>query len=261
VENPNPKENNAIEEMLSRFGQWFAVVMLFIEKLLSLNLTVEQVQKLLKDKKHPFWVAFDEATKLLVPPPISELPAVDTSRFIAEWELFYKKFFNININILEIKIPDRREGFDRLIVIPKGITLNQVWEVCRKQFNCWKYTDSADLESVVTKNDRDSKGSTYAVWVRDVVEADEEMKNLSANDLKEKAIKGVTLLERLILELKYFSETKKHLDINNWTLCSGSRRSDGRVPIVGWSGGRLRVGWYDVDGRSDSLRSRVAVTL
>jgi hypothetical protein len=36
-------------------------------------------------------------------------------------------------------------------------------------------------------------------------------------------IRGHYLLERLLYELKYFAETGKHLDIDNLTLCSGSR--------------------------------------
>ncbi len=194
------------------------------------------------------------------PEVIPTVVSSDTSSVISDWQDFYKKFFGLNIDLSGVKIPEHALGFDRLIVVPQGITLNQVWKVCARQFNCWKYTDS-DLDSAVPTNNRDPKSGAYAIWVRDVVEADKEMKNLSADDLKERTIKGVTLLERLLLELKYFSETGKHLDISNWTLCSGSRHSGGCVPCVRWLDGWLKVDWYYVGGRYDDLRSRVAVTL
>lgn len=93
------------------------------------------------------------------------------------------------------------------------------------------------------------------------VEADEDMKNLSANDLKEKGIVGITLRERLIMELQFYQETGNHLDIENWTLCSGSRCADGDVPCARWDGGDVSIYWYVPQYRHDGLRARRAVSL
>jgi len=176
-----------------------------------------------------------------------------------DWTKFYKEYFGIIVDLFDLRVPTKVKGFDRLIVIPRGVTLNQVWEVCKKKhFKCWT---SSDLEMAGVLSDRDPKDGTYAIWVIEAVEADEEMKNFSANDLKKNGTKGVTLLERLILELKYFSETGKHLDVLNLTLCSGSRGSGGDVPSVGWGGGGLEVGWAGLGSSGPGLRSRVAVTL
>ena len=81
---------------------------------------------------------------------------------------------------------------------------------------------------------------------------------LKSYELEKEGIKGITLLERLQLELDYFNETGKHLDIDNLTLCSGSRYSDGSVPYVDWvsSDSTMRVGWCYPDSRNDGLRSR-----
>lgn len=57
------------------------------------------------------------------------------------------------------------------------------------------------------------------------VEADEELKNLSANDLEKRGGEYITLRERLIMELEYFKATGKHLDIYNVTLCAGSQQN------------------------------------
>jgi len=138
------------------------------------------------------------------------------------------------------------------IDIPKGLTLNQAIEDCKKLFPVWTYYD--DLDKEVAVNDRTSE-KAYTVWVKANIEADEENINLSADDLKEKGHRGITLLERLVLELNYFKETGKHLDIDGWTLCSGSRYRFGYVPCACWYG-EFYVNWYYADNRRPNRRSR-----
>ena len=70
----------------------------------------------------------------------------------------------------------------------------------------------------------------------------------------------MTLKERMVLELKYFDETGKHLDIENWTLCTGFRHSVGRVPRCDWGGGEFCVDWYYADDSDSDLRARVVVS-
>jgi len=230
-------------------GQVAELIALFAKKM-SFDMSKDQGQYWIDNPKQ-FGLAINS---VLIP----ENLGTDISR-IEAWGAFYKKFFNITLNMTGVQIPAKVEGFDRLIVVA-GVGLDQVWKVCKKQFNCCKYTDS-NLGEVVIKNDRNPNAGVYAIWIRDRIEADEETKNLSANDLAKQSVNGITLLERLIFELKYFSETGKHLDIENVTLCSGSRSSYGSVPFVFWSDGRLGVGWGSVDCSSSDLRSRVAVSL
>jgi len=118
------------------------------------------------------------------------------------------------------------------------------------------------LDEAVSINDRSPSSGSYAIWLRDRVEADEEHKNKSANYLKSANISGITLLERLLFEFKYFRETGKHLDVQNWTLCSGSRYTGGGVPRVDWGPGSrgLWVYWYDPGFAFDFLRSREVVS-
>lgn len=144
------------------------------------------------------------------------------------------------------------------VKIRKGQTIEGTLRECQKLFKVWRYTD-ADLDELVT-SDRSSL-EAYEVSFKASVEADESLKSISANDLQKKGIKGITLMERLQLEIDYFRETGKHLDIENWTLCSGSRGSGGRVPYVGWYGddSAMDVGWDDLDVRDASLRSRECV--
>ncbi len=194
-------------------------------------------------------------------------------RQLEEWTLFYRKHFGIELG--EVQVPNHQPGFDRLIIVSKELCrpvklngneeervqpMNWVFTVCERLFTSWKYAD--DLDADVTENDRHPKDGTYAVWVRDRVEADEENKSQSANQRREQKRTDQTLLERMLHEIKYFEETGKHLDLENMTLCAGSRHQDGYVPDCFWGSAyrRFRVDWYYSGDRFGILRSRSVVS-
>ena len=183
---------------------------------------------------------------------------ISSDSLLKDWARFYKEYFNIDADLSDLKIPEKNPGFDRLIIVAKGLTLDQIYNVCAKHFPCWRYTD--DLDKAVTHNDRTAE-KTYAVSFRNRKEADKELKNLSANQLEKRNIPGITLLERLIHELKYWDETKQHLDETNITLCSGSRYSDGGVPSVDWYNGRMQIHWCGPQDADSRLRARAVVSL
>jgi hypothetical protein len=143
--------------------------------------------------------------------------------------------------------------FSRVIRMRKGSTAKTLIAECKQLFPV-----HLKLNLDIT-SDRDTT-EDYEICVRERVEADEELKNRSANDLKSEGIPGITLEERLQLELDYFKETGGHLDTQNITLCSGSRNALGGVPRVDWYNGRLCVLWCHPDTRNDDLRSRQVVS-
>jgi len=178
---------------------------------------------------------------------------------IIGWLNFYRTFSGISVDLSKFEIPEKKKpGFDRLIVVAEGLTPNQLYDKCAEKFNCHRYRN--DLDKAIVHNDRDSSKGSYAIWVRDRVEADEELNDVSADWLKEREIPGITLLERLLYELKYFSETGKHLDIENRTLCSGSRDLDGHVPYAHWWDVELRVVWYSSYDQRDNVRTRAVIS-
>ena len=65
-------------------------------------------------------------------------------------------------------------------------------------------------------------------------------------------------LERELLELAYFLTTGEHLDVENITLCAGSRFRLGYVPDVGWGSGArgVFVGRCPPGSHGPVLRSR-----
>lgn len=175
---------------------------------------------------------------------------------LLDWVQFYREMFGIELDLSKVVLPALQEGADRLLVIAEGLSAQRAYDVCKQHFSCWKYADG-NLDEAVPTNDRDPKTGSYAIRIRECVEADEDLANKSADDLAAIQMPGITLLERLVYELKYWKETGKHLDRKNLTLCSGSRYRDGGVPGADWSaGGEFSVDWCDSTGRDPFLRSR-----
>jgi hypothetical protein len=133
---------------------------------------------------------------------------------------------------------------------------SEILTECKKLFNVWSFFD----EKRIDKDFPPPKKIGTRYFAKNV-EADEAYKNKSAQDLEKEGGKFITLRERLLMELDYFKETGNHLDIENWTLCAGSRYADGSVPDVRWCSydRGLYVHWCSVDNRYPSLRARAAV--
>src|SRR3989338_9324403 len=128
-----------------------------------------------------------------------------TEEMLADWANFYKEVFGLELDFSGITIPDSKPGFDRLLVVAQGMTPQRLFDKCKELFPSWKYTEK-NLDEII-KSDRTSQNGHYAIWVRDRVEADEENKNLSADQLKERGTPEITLEEREAYELKFFKET------------------------------------------------------
>ncbi|HMQ02253.1 MAG TPA: hypothetical protein PKD79_04305 [Candidatus Doudnabacteria bacterium] len=203
--------------------------------------------KLLK-KKNPFAMSPTEEVGL-------EVLAEERAEMLLNWEEFYKEFFDEDVDFTHLQVPERLEGFDRLIVVAKGMTAQLVYDRCADSFPCMKYTDRS-LSEVVPTNEREPSNGPYAIWVRDTVEADEVHKNKSANKIKRYSIRSETLLERLLHGLKFYKETGKHLDISNVTLCAGSRDWFGVVPRVYWIADWMEVYWCNPGDADDIFRAR-----
>lgn len=157
--------------------------------------------------------------------------AAEPSDIKLAWTRIYKKYFNRRVNFSALTIPtnyDVKEHF--CVIVAKGISEDEVVKGLRRLFSVDLYDD--DLSRDVT-SDR-CADHNYVILFRKNIEADQEFKNFSADYLKERFV-GITLLERLLLEIWYFDATRKHLDVKNTTLCSNSRDSHDDVPCVGWN--------------------------
>lgn len=167
------------------------------------------------------------------------------------WQTFYREVFGVRVPPT-VAIPPRRRGFERLIVVARGLTLNRVYEACAKRFACSRFCEDLDRN---VRSERTARAN-YAKWVRGGTESDKELSGLSADDLAKKKFPTVTLLEHLLHELKHFHETESHLDVADITMCAGSRYADGKVPTTIFGKGEFRIHWCSPTDRFPRLRAR-----
>jgi hypothetical protein len=179
------------------------------------------------------------------------------------WAGNYQKLFGRRPNLSRLEVPARPEGVGpvRLVVaaveiVPwtLGRLLQGTLDAMTDHFPIWQCV--VDLDGSVTENDRDPHRGTYALWVRDVREADVEFANMSADTLKVDNHPGITLLERLLMEFDYWGERGEHMDQENWTLCSGSRYNNGDVPDAYLRGGEFTINKSHASRVISHLRSR-----
>jgi hypothetical protein len=195
-----------------------------------------------------------------VAPATAEVIASDP---IAFWQLFWDEHYPLPEGkkhdfSAKIGIAPANLEHPIVLIIPAGLSNNQAYEICERLFGkekCYRYTENLDRIT----NDRLTT-TTYAVWIDGSSEAPKRFANRSFNDLKKDVgTHHITLLERLVFEMVHFKRTNQHLDVNNITLCAGSRRPGGYVPFVNWSVSLLYVGWDFPDRCHGFLRARAAV--
>ncbi len=177
---------------------------------------------------------------------------------LASWVEAYAKV-GIAVDPSTVVIPSHKAGFDRLIVVPQGMTAQPAFELCGQVMPTWKYDEDVSLDELDTASPRTATNGAYAVWCRDTVEADANYKNKSYDKLISKGMNFLTLTERLLFSWKYFLETRKQLDVHSITLTS-SLRSRGGVFHVRYGVGGLEVHYSHRDFDGVNLRAREAVS-
>jgi len=152
---------------------------------------------------------------------------------VKEWQNFWKKhgIFRDFSGITQPKIQEENDAlrlavdFSRELLIPRGLTANSIIGICQKRFPVWVAPNPFRPAKLISfrQNSRTAKCGSYVIKVRDRIEADEELPAHSGLLLEAKGILGITLVERLVYELKHFDETGRHLDLMHLTYCAGSR--------------------------------------
>ena len=188
------------------------------------------------------------------------LPALqhdaDTLAQLESWERHYRDEFGMMVDFKGIFIPLRRDWTKRLIAVPQGMMCNIAFAKNYEMFPAWRWTDDLDA-AVKGRNDREP-GRHYAIWIRGGVEPDEV--DMTANQTGAIGLSGTTLLEDLLMEGKYFRETKDHLNKQKIARCDCSRDSSGGVPGVLWYDGKFRVSRCNVGNSIEDLRPRSVVS-
>lgn len=181
--------------------------------------------------------------------------------WLKKWEQFYFEVFGRTVDLSAVPVSAYQPGFGWVVYVLKGLSQNQIFAKMRDFFPCSSdYGD--DLDRVITEEDRDpEKIGTYVRRFRNRVEADQELKEKSANNLREEKIETNTPREAMLLELFYYWRTGGgHLNLRFWNLCAGSRDYDGHIPRVRWGNVRFHVSNdAPFDSYQYDLRARAAV--
>lgn len=232
------------------------------------SITGPVVQAVL-DHRNPFGIPAEERSTRVINVSgqanggVTYTMGLDVVAFLADWTKFYLEVFEMGLDFSGTVPPSVTPGFGWGAAVAQDMTAQKAFGKCAERFSAVKYIDQSLDDAVPKERDvRTADHGTYIIWLRDRVEADEELKDTSARQLEDQGVNSITLTERLLLELWYHWKTTSHLDIKNVTLCAGSRYSFGVVPRVVWSAGDrgLYVGWYSVDDRDGYIRSRQAVS-
>ncbi|MEI7620773.1 MAG: hypothetical protein WCJ57_04375 [Candidatus Falkowbacteria bacterium] len=167
------------------------------------------------------------------------------------WENFYQEHLGITVDFSTLQIPPIPDG-KILLIIHKGLTIKKLIRAIKKHFNvCFSDHDLITDEALI--HDRTTE-TTYLVVINNSAESDEDLKNLSISELNEKGVKGITLIELLILKLLFFGKSQA-LDTECVTLCSGSHLPKGEMPCAFSDSGDFDIS-LDPGLPSNVLRAR-----
>lgn len=169
------------------------------------------------------------------------------------WEKIYKEWFGLEKDFSNVYIPlDYNPGEHFIVIVSKGTSLAEIIAGLTKKYIQVEVT--ADTSCLL--EDRTSGGPDYAVLFD---RNNEDLEGFSADSLRSLSHRGITLAERLLLEIFCIVESGQNLESDSWTMCSGTRYLDGAVPDVGWYLNGVYVGWYPPNKSYKGLRSREAI--
>ncbi len=167
---------------------------------------------------------------------------------LAGWEKFFLEFFKVKVDLSGMAIPViQGDGYSLIVNAVHGY--NSAIENIRRHFNVWVNPGLGDLDENMMPDIRQAKDTPYAILFKpDNYSIPESIfhdaKCASKIDFNQQ--NGITLIERLIFEVKYWSETGRHpedagLDQVKWSKCSGSRLKNGGIPHIIWRGNSLDI--------------------
>ena len=191
---------------------------------------------------------------------------LDFSSILADWERYFREIYNLKMDFSGIRIPESSDEFSWLICRPESFFAERAFRGGKRLYVKLKWTKKSFNAVLDMSFGREGKAEPYIVRVRPNWEADDDMNNLSTDQIAKKNINTICLTERLLLGDFLYWKYKKHCDAQSSTICSGSRFIGGGVPCVKWDEGddyccaAVSVGWTGSRDCSSFFRSRQAVS-
>lgn len=153
------------------------------------------------------------------------------------WTKIYREYFGLDKDFSSLELPDDYDSEKHFGVIVSGITMNEILEGMEKKFQVDPYV--RDLNKEV----RGRMEKNYFIFFKKNIEADEDLIFLPAFVLKNMRHNGITLRERMLLEILSLETVGEFLDRERVTLCSGSRYYNGLVPTMYEQKGEILISW------------------
>jgi hypothetical protein len=184
---------------------------------------------------------------------------------VGSQQAFMQRIYDQYFPEMNVIVPVLVDIFGKVgIYVAKGLTCDMVYVAMERHFKkVWKWCSrSIDAQLDMTREARKASDGSYLVQVANGVEPDSQYLGKSTNQVDPNGTIGITLLERMLLELMYHEQTRQHLDVRGATFCSGSRYLVGRVPgVCLGSDGYVGVFRYGPDDAVGRYGVREAVTL
>jgi len=182
------------------------------------------------------------------------------ARIIDEWRAHYADR-GFDAKFPNIIIPEHDSKLFRPVLMPafRELPQNATLALVRKNCDVVTYVADDNLDRHIIHNARSRTLGSYVILVRKGFEPDEAYLGRSTNEVDPYLLIGMNVRERMILGDKVLAETKKHLDVKGWTLCTGSRYADGNVPYVRFYGVEVHVYWDNPDDSDTRFGLREAV--
>lgn len=182
----------------------------------------------------------------------------------ATWTRFYKEVLDMVVDLSSVVVPAAVAGKNEVLFMAQGLSYNKTLAACKKRFATYSYYDDLEASIDPAQEERHPDKGSYAIRHGGHLEAtdgDHELSGLSAEVIRERGIKTMGELERMVWELFYeFTHPGQHPDRRDVTL-SSSRYRGGHVPCARWCDGRFGVCWCAVRDVYPCLRARSVVSV
>lgn len=156
------------------------------------------------------------------------------------WEGIYRDYFGLDPDFSGLAVPNcPNDGVSRwLVVVHEAIDTERAFKVCQERFGARNHSGHSLADDMIEC--RIFGKGPYAVWVAASANPKRLFEEVSGEFLVGDRHDGMTLRERLLLEILYDRKRGQHpdrypherLDETRATICLGNRFMDGSYPIV-----------------------------
>lgn len=152
---------------------------------------------------------------------------------LAKWQDFYSRHFGEQHDFSGVRIPAQQLGFNQLILVPTGMTPYRAIVRCQELFAVYYVVYGLEQNGGHGQYTHSrTANQSYALWLEGKFQHIGSTKDAFEAAVTRHHSDSLTMLERLLLELKYFDENPGHhpnpvKSLERYELCFGSQQVQG----------------------------------